>query len=113
MAHKIKIKRVRHVNRDGSLGTKNDFIVRCKCRGKVCTEKKFATLREAESAVSAHWDNLQLSRRGGWTYPSQRKHTATPRQRKTRLRVHLGFDASNFTNGIQAVQKTLAGVHAA
>lgn len=87
MAHKIKIKRVPHINRDGSVGTKKDFVVRCKSRGKLCTHEKFSTLREAESHVARHWDNLQLSRRGRWTYPSQRKHTATPKRRTLRQRL--------------------------
>lgn len=85
MAHKIKIKRVPHINRDGSVGTKKDFVVRCKSRGKLCTHEKFSTLREAESHVARHWDNLQLFRRDFAQGP--RKMHATPKRRTLRQRL--------------------------
>lgn len=55
MAHKIKVKRVPHIKQDGTVGTKHDYIVRCKSRGKVCTHEKFSTRREADACVTEHW----------------------------------------------------------
>ncbi|GAA2555197.1 hypothetical protein GCM10010423_65500 [Streptomyces levis] len=56
MAHKLKVKPVPHIKRDGTVGTKKDYVVRCKRRGTLCCEKKFPTRREAEAYAVQHWD---------------------------------------------------------
>jgi hypothetical protein len=64
MAHKIKIKRVPYIRQDGTPSpTKKKFVVRCKCRHKVCIETEpFATRREAEVVRDIHWQTVSQRR---------------------------------------------------
>ena len=64
MAHKLKIKRVPYIRKDGTASpTKKNFVVRCKCRHKVCMETEpFATRREAEVVARVHWETVQQRR---------------------------------------------------
>jgi hypothetical protein len=64
MAHKIKIKRVPYIRKDGTPSpTKKSFVVRCKCRHKVCMETEpFVTRREAEVIRDIHWQTVNQRR---------------------------------------------------
>jgi len=64
MAHKLKIKRVPYIRKDGTPSpTKKCFVVRCKCRHKVCMETEpFKTRAEAETVASIHWETVQQRR---------------------------------------------------
>lgn len=99
MAHKIKVKSVPHINRDGSVGTKNDFIVRCKSRGKLCTHEKFSTRREADAHVAKHWDDLQFVRRGVFAGEfTPRKMTATPKRPSVAKRLRDRLERAGIHN---------------
>lgn len=55
MAHKIRVYKVPHLNKDGSVSaTKNDWIVRCKSRKVVHIFQVCPTKKKAEEMVENH-----------------------------------------------------------
>lgn len=75
MAHKLKIKRVPYVRKDGTVSpTKKKYVVRCKARHKVCLETEpFATRTEAEKIAAKHWDALKTYRQEPSTFRAVKK----------------------------------------
>lgn len=58
MAHKIHVKRIAHINKDGSIAKKKqDYLVRCVSRGKVCMQTRAMTQEEVDSLVETHRQN--------------------------------------------------------
>ena len=124
MAHKIKVTPVPHINRDGSVGTKKDYIVRCNRRGDVCTHEKFSTRREADAHVAEHWAFVNRRKNAIIEHPKTRPSTlrviqnfqfALDRKRRRRnVNITITADASNATTAISAIQRQIkTGVHAA
>jgi hypothetical protein len=123
MAHKIKVHAVPHINRDGSVGTKKDYVVRCKRRGAVCTHEKFSTRREADAHVVKHWEFVNYRKSSLAEFPKTRPSTlrviqnfqfALDRKRRPRVNITISANTSNFTNAISAAQRQIqTGVHAA
>ncbi|MFE9742929.1 hypothetical protein [Streptomyces sp. NPDC006477] len=76
MAHKLKVKPVPHINRDGAeSATKKDYVVRCKRRGHVCVEKTFTSKRDAENFVAEHWVFVNRRKTALIEYPSSQSRS--------------------------------------
>lgn len=113
MAHKIKVKAVPHINRDGSVGTKKEFVVHCNRRGNVCTHEKFSTRRAAEDYVAEHWHFVNRRKtRISTDLATKRQVERLPGVRMT---IHVHPDAQNFQSPRvrRAQRQTKAGVRAA
>ena len=55
MAHKIRVKKVPHINKDGSPSkSKMDYFVSCQSRGKTCLSQRVFSKKEADDAVEVH-----------------------------------------------------------
>ncbi len=58
MAHKVSIKPIPHINKDGSVAKrKKDYLVRCRSRGKTCIQTRVGSMDAANSLVQEHRDS--------------------------------------------------------
>jgi hypothetical protein len=65
VAHKIRIYKVPHLNKDGSVSkSKVAWLVRCKSRKGQCRFETFTTKKAAEQFVTNH-RNFELDRHAG------------------------------------------------
>lgn len=55
VAHKPKVKRVPHINANGTLSKKVfDYMVSCQSRGKTCFTASYSNKKDAEGAIERH-----------------------------------------------------------
>jgi hypothetical protein len=55
VAHKIRVKRVPHINKDGTPSkSKVDYFVSCQSRGKTCVSVRTFSQKEADLVVADH-----------------------------------------------------------
>lgn len=101
MAHKIRIKPRPHLNRDGSASkSKLDYVVICKCRGKICAQEVFTSKKAAEDAKNAHWDTLAYYRKNG---RADRPVFASRKQRP-KIHIRVSVDTSAFTSALDEIR---------
>lgn len=106
MAHKIHVKPVPHINKNGEESkTKKDYVVTCRSRGKLCLSESASTAAAAQRVVESHRQEKFVAHRSNHPHDLQHvvKHEGVdPRTTKRQAKSGGGKPGLRYMRAIQS-----------